>query len=54
MKVYLLYECYFTDAGVFKKVLRKIYNQGIKVQYDFDTYNETLLQWLEVEERELE
>ena len=54
MQIYLVYECYFNDSGHFKKVLRKIYDEKYKVTQHMDNYQETMLQWCECEERNLE
>ena len=54
MRIYLVYVCYFTDAGVFKKVLKKLLKDREAANELIDNYPTTLLQWMEIEERILE
>lgn len=54
MTIYLMYDCYFRDDGSFRKVLRKLFDSKEKADEYYDNYEITLLQWLEVEERNLE
>ena len=54
MNIYLVYECYFMHDGRFKKVLKKIVDSLEKADDIYDNYECSLLDWLEIEERNLE
>lgn len=54
MKVYLVYECYFKDDGKFIKILRKVLKDRDRALAMVEDFPVTLLQWMEIEQRDLE
>jgi hypothetical protein len=54
MKIYLVYECYFADNGAFKKVLKKLLKDKNEATKLMDDYPVEFLNWMEIEERNLE